>query len=42
MYISFIIIIIIIIIIKFYDVKFKLNQLSLLKTKGAMTRSKAR
>ena len=27
---------------KFYKVKFKLNQLSLLKTKGAMTRSKAR
>ena len=27
---------------KFYNVKFKLNQLSLLKTKGAMTRSKAR
>jgi len=27
---------------KFYNVKFKFNQLSLLKTKGAMTRSKAR
>ena len=27
---------------KFYNVKFKLNQLSLLKTKGAMIRSKAR
>ena len=26
---------------KFYNVKFQLNQLSLLKTKGAMTRSKA-
>ena len=27
---------------EFYNVKFKLNQLSLLKTQGAMTRSKAR
>lgn len=27
---------------KFYNVKFKFNQLSLLKTKCAMTRSKAR
>ena len=27
---------------KFYNVKFKLNQVSLLKTKGAMIRSKAR
>jgi len=27
---------------KFYNVKFKLNQLSLLKSKGAMTRRKAR
>ena len=27
---------------KFYNVKFKLNQVSLLETKGAMTRSKAR